>query len=477
MPTTKLEHIGNKAARRRSLANLFHACMSNILGSLKQPGIDGVEMATGDGVVHRIHPILAVDACDYPEQVLVTCTKTGNCPKCLAVNEELGDNDMALKNRDLLKILDILRLADTDVTRFLEGCDEHNIKPVYHPFWQDLPYVDIYRAITADALHQIYQGVIKHVFSWVVSIYGANEIDARCRAFPPNHHIRIFSKGISTLSRLTGQGHSQMCRFLMGLLIAAPLPHGHSPARLVRAIRAILDFTYLAQLPVHSTSMLRRLQDALTAFHANKAIFIDLGIRKNMNLPKLHAFRHYVESIILFGTIDNYNTEHTERLHIDLAKEAHRATNQKDEFVQMTIWLERKEKIMRHSKFIEWGLSNQLIGSTVELQKHSRPAVTPTRIIKMTKHPTIHAVSFDTIERKYAPYFRAALARYITIINNPHLTPNAVETKAANLDFEFNKVSVYHKMKFRAKTDADSEYKVLDSIHAHPGKPNTEHPE
>ncbi|KAJ7906687.1 hypothetical protein B0H13DRAFT_1880374 [Mycena leptocephala] len=46
---------------------------------------------------------------------------------------------------------------------------------------------------------------------------------------------------------------------------------------------------------------------------------------------------------MLFGTSDNYNTEYTERLYIDLAKDAYRSTNRKDEFSQMTLWLEPSE--------------------------------------------------------------------------------------------------------------------------------------
>jgi hypothetical protein len=44
--------------------------------------------------------------------------------------------------------------------------------------------------------------------------------------------------------------------------------------------------------------------------------------------------------IMLFGSTDNYNTEYTEQLHIDLAKDAYHAMNHKDEFAQMTCWLE-----------------------------------------------------------------------------------------------------------------------------------------
>ena len=52
-----------------------------------------------------------------------------------------------------------------------------------------------------------------------------------------------------------------------------------------------------------------------------------------------------------FGTTDNYNTEYTEWLHIPYAKDAFEATNGKDEYSQMTVWVERKEKILKHNRF------------------------------------------------------------------------------------------------------------------------------
>jgi hypothetical protein len=61
---------------------------------------------------------------------------------------------------------------------------------------------------------------------------------------------------------------------------------------------------------------------------------------------------HYASSIRLFGITDNYNTEQSERLHIDFAKDAYRATNHKDEYYQMTRWLERREKVQLHAATI-----------------------------------------------------------------------------------------------------------------------------
>ncbi|KAH7903744.1 hypothetical protein BJ138DRAFT_1020140, partial [Hygrophoropsis aurantiaca] len=90
LPTTKLEHISNCASRRRSLANLFHACMSHIVEPLKVAGKEGMSIASGDGVVRRGHPLLACYIGDYPEQLLISGMKTGECPKCDIPRDELG---------------------------------------------------------------------------------------------------------------------------------------------------------------------------------------------------------------------------------------------------------------------------------------------------------------------------------------------------------------------------------------------------
>ncbi|KAI0072083.1 hypothetical protein K474DRAFT_1686805 [Panus rudis PR-1116 ss-1] len=163
-----------------------------------------------------------------------------------------------------------------------------NIKPIQHPYWEDLPWADPYVSITPDVLHQLYQGVIKHLISWVKEACGAAELDARCRRMPPNHQIHHFAKGISSLSKVTGREHADIARILLGLVLNIPLKNGASSGKLVRAIRGLLDFLYLAQYPMHSTYTLKKLDDALKLFHDNKDIFIELGIRTNFNIPKLH---------------------------------------------------------------------------------------------------------------------------------------------------------------------------------------------
>ena len=449
------------------LVNLFHYCFARMLHPLKSLDKTGpIEMSSGDGTVRRVFPIFACFVGDYPEQVLVSGCKTGDCPKCPAKRVELGELEDGYEYRDLAKILEALSTFETDPAGYSAACSGAGIKPIVHPFWQELPYSDIYLGITPDILHQLYQGVMKHLISWISAAFGEKDLNARCKCLPPNHNIRAFSKGINSLSQVTGKEHADMCRILLGLVVDLKLPNDASPLPLIRSIRSLLDFLYLAQYPQHTSETLRLLDESLKRFHENKHAFVDLGIRSDFNLPKLHSLAHYVDSIKLFGTTDNYNTEYTERLHIDLAKDAYRATNHRDEYAQMTIWLERKEKILQHESYLEWRLeprSKFVLRST---------DMTYNGTATLTKWPSARAVDLDDIVDKYgARFFQQALRRYIVLARHSGapLTRNQLERQILYVNLPFTTVPVYHRLKFTVPVDLTLAKRVmLDSIHVQP---------
>ncbi|CDO71997.1 hypothetical protein BN946_scf184943.g32 [Trametes cinnabarina] len=488
LPSSRLEHITNKAARRRSLANLFHACMAHVLAPLKTAGIDGIDVISGDGITRRGHPIFAMYIGDYPEQLLVACCKNGTCPKCTITRNEIGTGaHLNHPLRDLEEIFEALDQLGNGAAAFSRACRDAGIKPVVNPFWKDLPFVDVFRSITPDILHQLYQGVIKHLISWLKSSYSAGELDARCRRLPPNHQIRLFMKGITTLQKVTGKEHADMCRILLGLIIGLPLDGGYSPLRLVRAVRSLLDFLYLAQYPAHTSDTLTLLADALHRFHANKDVFITLGVRQHFKIPKLHSLNHYIDSIKIFGTTDNYDTQYTERLHIDFAKDAYRATNHKDEFPQMTTWLERREKISRHEAYVQWRLQRRQVAApeaenpnthahaeSLHSLSSSSCAVSSSiqwTAIKIAKWPSVKALSFDDAAKRYgATYLRDALARFVVQYCDPSLSAAEVEHAALARPLPLRKVQAFHKLKF-SLVDAQ-ELGVMetlqDAAHARP---------
>ena len=118
LPTTKLKLLTNAASRRRTLTNLFHACMGQITEPLCDAGINRIVMKDGNGFQHRVHPILAVFIGDYPEQVLVTGSKTGECLKCNIDPEKLGCIDTPYTIRDLQQTCEALRQVDKDAATY-----------------------------------------------------------------------------------------------------------------------------------------------------------------------------------------------------------------------------------------------------------------------------------------------------------------------------------------------------------------------
>ncbi|KAJ7708643.1 hypothetical protein B0H17DRAFT_1124475 [Mycena rosella] len=195
-------------------------------------------------------------------------------------------------------------------------------------------------------------------------------------------------------------------------------------------------------------------------------------------------------NIQLYGTFDNYNTEYTEHLHIDLAKDAYRSTNYKDKFPQMTLWLERKEKILRHDQFIDWQLCSQ---PPPPIITNLHPGIIYERKLLMAKHPTYKSVKFSTIEAKYgAPFFPDALSRYMIQLIDPTLTRAQIEHDLNTFNIPFNSIPVFQNIKFtisdpcfglltvsvrRLAIIIPTPYgnegpteSVVESIHVHPSK-------
>jgi len=176
------------------------------------------------------------------------------------------------------------------------------------------------------------------------------------------------------------------------------------------------------QFPSYTTETLHLLDESLAHFHQNKSVFVDLGMREHFNIPKFHSLIHYRSSISLFGTTNNYNTEQTEHLHIDFAKNMYRATNHKDEYPQMTTWLKRHEKIEQHAIEIEGkqDASHHHGASRESATKPIGPPCMNTHNVKMAKRLTVRSMRFNDIVKEYGTVtILDTLANFIIQINNP----------------------------------------------------------
>lgn len=245
--------------------------MRHVMSPLFTAGRDGVEMTSADGAVRQVHPILASYVADFPEQCMVTCSKSGTCPKCQVDAEHLSDGNIHLlrTNAWTLGVMRDARASTSSTAQYFKTCMQEEVSGyTYRPFWDELPFCDIHFAITPDVLHQLYQGVLKHIITWCQQILTKEEFDRRVRSLPPSYGVRHFKNGVSALSQISGVERKNMGRILLGVLVGSALPK-----RALTAVHAILDFIYLSQYTLHDDDTLSYMDQALQTWHKHKASF------------------------------------------------------------------------------------------------------------------------------------------------------------------------------------------------------------
>lgn len=440
-------------------ARLFHDCMRHLLHPLEAAGKEGVDMTSADGCTRHVYPILASYVADFPEQCLVACSKYGTCPKCRIPATELHASSAGLpRTQDWT--LSVMRDAQRDTDQelhYFKACMRQEVSGyVYRPFWDGLPYTNIHLSITPDVLHQLYQGVLKHVISWVEKVLTPAELDRRIKCLPPSLGVRRFEKGISILSQVSGSERKHI-RILLGCLLGSDITD-----KGITACRGLMDFIYLSQYPSHDDDTLLEMEEALRTWHQHARYFTDIGAHLTLDIPKIHSMLHYADSITYFGCTDNYNTEMFERLHIDFAKKAWRASNKREELAQMTTWISRQEQVKLHAQ--------SLALATDVLRLRYRPSRSvpvpaasphPSQNILLPKHPSMPKRTTEWVEKTYKlPDFREHLLLYLSLLQD-----HVPETEYT---IPFNTINLYNSVKLSLESLDVIEDTVENTVKASP---------
>ncbi|KZV82698.1 hypothetical protein EXIGLDRAFT_810315 [Exidia glandulosa HHB12029] len=402
LPTLKPDETTMSDALARTIRHrLFHKSMEIICEPLFEPAKDGVMLPDSKGDVRKCFPILASYVADYPEQCLVTCIRYGQtCPKCTIHVDDFGQHAVGDPRRQADTLASIHRAREgtaAERDKILKDAGLNNIMP----FWARWEHVDIHDSITSDNLHQNIQGVGAVLIEWLADIVGEKELDARIARLPLAHGLRNFSHGISCLSRVSGAERKAIYSQLLGGVVGRVAPEA------VQAARALLDFIIIAQFECHSDATLAQLKTSLDDFHKHKAVFVRANPNINFAFPKMHMLEHYEPCIRLLATTDNYNTEATERLHIELAKDAFKATNRREYLVQMCRWLQRRQAV---HQFAVWLAYQQ--GTTYDARK-KRPRKHHISPIVLAKQAPAHKTVAELVREHGLTNFDDALRRFL----------------------------------------------------------------
>jgi hypothetical protein len=93
--------------------------------------------------------------------------------------------------------------------------------------------------------------------------------------------------------------------------------------------------------------------------------------------------------------------------------------------------------------------------------------------LKMMKNPTIKSMSFKALYKEYGTAnFQDTLADFIACTNYPGALRAALCKEADDTLLPFQRVPVFHKIKFTAQNCDKSE--VVDLVHVKPGEPDSD---
>ena len=343
---------------------LIHQCLDITLAGLKECAVTAENMTDANGHMRSVRTFLYAYIADLPEQQALACVRTNYAPSSYAEPDTLG-NSTAHELRHGSETIDAIErikceaaeaAASDELGTWKKLSADYGLNGIDKPFWRDWLCSDPCLFLAPDALHQWHKFFNDHCLEWAKKWLGEEEFDRQLSVLQPLVGRRHFAEGFTRFKQHTGKETKDLERVFL------PVIAGHESITegIMVAMRALLDFIYLARYGSHSTSTLRYLDKALRDFHRNKRHVAASGVRSGVkqnnefHIPKVELMQHVRRLIVLLGSAPQFSSEQTERCHIDMAKHPYKATNRKDYVKQMCQFLDREEKTRLFSPLTEW---------------------------------------------------------------------------------------------------------------------------
>lgn len=347
---------------------LLHHCLDIVLSNLKACANSARVMLDPGGGIQTVRTFLAAYIANLPEQQpeALSCVAPYYALSSMAGPSTLGDTmaQPLWHGQDTLRIIqEIMKLLEEpsdqrNLAKLQRLAKEKGLNGVDQPFWRDWLHADPSSCLflAPDALHQWHKLFQDHPIEWAKAWLGTKELDRRVSVLQPRVGFQHFWNGFTRFKQHTGKEMKDLERVFLGIIAG----HKNVSDGILKAMRAVLDFIYLAQYNSHSTATLTYLQNALDTFHKYKQDIADSGVRSGQwqngefHIPKIELMQHVGRLVTLLGSAPQFSSEQTEWCHIDMVKEPYKATNRKAHTEQMCHFLDQRERMRLFSVLTSW---------------------------------------------------------------------------------------------------------------------------
>ena len=337
------------------LARIFHWSLDIVTALLKVAAKEGGPMVDPMGKIRNCYTPLVSYIADLPEQQLIACVSRNASPVTLAELPQFGDPTPAAPRtceHTLSLILELCKKTDPwDIDHFQKAAKALKLLGIHLPFFRNWKFSDPSLFLTGEVLHTGHKFFFDHILSWCKTLAGPHILNTRFS----NLHHRVsfchFSSGVSRPLQMTGRDHRDIERTIVPILADV----GNVTDEFIYAIRAIVEFIYRAQDPVHTDSSINAMEQALADFHARKQVIINLKAQKgkntvinHFNIPKLKLMNSFGRQTRANGPLIQYTADVSERLLIMHCKTTFQRTSRveaipiyvEELLLQLTCWVE-----------------------------------------------------------------------------------------------------------------------------------------
>ena len=363
-------------AMRGPLENrVIHRCLDIICAPLKIAAKLGRMMADPLGHMRLCYTPLAVYIADTPEACMLTGVAGLTSHMTLANYKQFGDSFRHEPRCGSTTLAQINALTETvdpwDLQAYHKAAlNTYRLNTVHLPFWRDWPLSDPLHCMAPEPLHHWHKFFWDHEAQWCILVVGDLEINFRFSIIQPRTGFRHFAEGIAGIKQATGRVHRDVQRLLIATIAGA------APSGFVIAVRALMDFRYLAQMQVIDETTLTLIDDALKEFHRHKHHILNAGARRgaknnvinDFQIPKLELLHSVVPSVRLIGPAIQWTADTTEHCNITEIKEPAHAGNNKNYETQICQTLDRAKKCRFFDIATSLLESNQVLDGSVSFE-------------------------------------------------------------------------------------------------------------